>query len=348
MPKLRPTLWRTCRVIANESRLRLLWMIFDLGDLSVSQLGRNVGISDQNASIQLRLINSRGLISPRRVGMEVIYEAEPNTEVAAAPEILEALRECRAKKVPMDVVIRAATAFTHPRRIQIVRELAASALKPAQLQDRTGIKERALYRHLSKLEARGFIRRIRHTYSVCSPKNEFSKILLQLALSVDEIVSEPMTIAKVISGGQTGADRAALDAAIACGVPCGGWCPKGRLAEDGPIPKTYPLQETDSAQYPVRTRMNVEEADVTIILSRGPLTGGSLLTLAFAKAADKPCVHIDLLESQDVFQGLEKVEGVVPRIGKTILNVAGPRASNDPKIYDAVYQAIVQLLRKEP
>jgi len=169
-----------------------------------------------------------------------------------------------------------------------------------------------------------------------------------------------MKIVKVISGGQTGADRAALDAAMACGVEHGGWCPRGRLSEDGPIPSTYNLRETTEEEYPVRTRMNVEAADLTVIFSRGPLTGGSLLTLEFAKAAKKPCVHIDLLEFSEVFQGLEKQGRVlrrffqglektgrnVPRVGKTVLNVAGPRGSNDPDIYDAVYAAMVQLLQR--
>ena len=164
-------------------------------------------------------------------------------------------------------------------------------------------------------------------------------------------------IGKIISGGQTGADRAALDAAIACGVPHGGWCPKGRLAEAGSIPGKYNLRETEEADYPVRTRANVEAADLTLIFSRGPLTGGSLLTLEFAKAARKPCVHMNLcagfqgLEKRgqalrQFFQTSEKTGRKVPRFGKISLNVAGPRASNDPGIYAAVYAAMISLLRR--
>lgn len=175
-----------------------------------------------------------------------------------------------------------------------------------------------------------------------------------------------MNISKIVSGGQTGADRAALDAAIACGVAHGGWCPEGRRAEDGPIPPLYRLRETQTDQYAERTRLNVLDSDATLIISRGPLTGGSLLTLQCAEAAGKPCVHIDLnrffqpLETADaagsenfqtseaaaeaarrIFQTLEKT---VPNPGNIVLNVAGPRASGDPLIGRAVFQVIEQML----
>jgi hypothetical protein len=89
----------------------------------------------------------------------------------------------------------------------------------------------------------------------------------------------PVIIRKIISGGQTGADRAAFDAALALGLPIGGWVPKGRKAEDGVIPAHYSnLRETDADDYESRTRLNVREADATLILSHGPLTGGSQLT----------------------------------------------------------------------
>lgn len=152
---------------------------------------------------------------------------------------------------------------------------------------------------------------------------------------------------EIISGGQTGADRAALDAAIACGVSVGGWCPKGRRAEDGPIAALYPLRETESPHYAVRTRANVEDSDVTLIFSHGPLTGGSLLTQRIAVELGKPCVHIDLNDDfqlpEDPAAFFSMTGGDVERRGIR-LNVAGPRASGDPAIYDAVYAAVCKLL----
>lgn len=133
---------------------------------------------------------------------------------------------------------------------------------------------------------------------------------------------------KIISGGQTGVDRAALDAAVALGIPHGGWCPRGRMAEDGPIPQQYRLQETESAEYRVRTEWNVRDSDATLILCRGPLTGGTELTARLARQYQRPCRIVDLrcappaevlcdwLEANDV----------------EVLNVAGPRESQEPGI----------------
>jgi Circularly permutated YpsA SLOG family len=97
----------------------------------------------------------------------------------------------------------------------------------------------------------------------------------------------------IVSGGQTGADRAALDWALAHGVNCGGWCPKGRLAEDGPIDLKYPLKETPSESYSERTEWNVRDSDATVIFSITPeLSGGSKEPLELAHRHDKPCLHL--------------------------------------------------------
>src|ERR1039457_2584832 len=103
-----------------------------------------------------------------------------------------------------------------------------------------------------------------------------------------------MTTIKVISGGQTGVDRAGLDAAIKAGIPIGGYCPKGRLAEDGVIPSIYPLQELSTTKYQVRTEKNVIESGATLIINKGPLTQGTKLTYEFAIKHERPCLIVRL------------------------------------------------------
>ena len=101
------------------------------------------------------------------------------------------------------------------------------------------------------------------------------------------------SIPKIVSGGQTGADRAALDWALAHKVECGGWCPKGRKAEDGPIDPKYPHKETPSAAYIQRTEWNVLDSDATVLFSIDPtLTGGSKKTMEFARKHKKPHLHL--------------------------------------------------------
>jgi hypothetical protein len=138
----------------------------------------------------------------------------------------------------------------------------------------------------------------------------------------------PPRPAKIISGGQTGVDRGALDAATALGIPHGGWCPRGRLAEDGVIPARYELQETDSPEYPVRTEQNVLQSDATLILSRGALSGGSELTARLAEQHRRPLLVADL----DHPPRPEAVHEWLRAHQVRILNVAGPRESQSPGI----------------
>ncbi|MHB8809428.1 MAG: putative molybdenum carrier protein [Desulfobulbaceae bacterium] len=140
---------------------------------------------------------------------------------------------------------------------------------------------------------------------------------------------------RIISGGQSGADRAALDAAIRLNIPHGGWLPRGRKAEDGPLPASYRLRETESDSYRERTEKNITESDGTLILSFGLLTGGSALTKNLALRHDRPCLTIDL-EEVPLAGAVVAVEKWLQRHGIRTLNVAGPRASNEPRIYDAV------------
>ncbi|MBT8358098.1 MAG: hypothetical protein HKO79_05910 [Desulfobacterales bacterium] len=142
-------------------------------------------------------------------------------------------------------------------------------------------------------------------------------------------------IKKIISGGQTGADQAAIDLAIKLGIPYGGWLPKGRKTEKGPLPEKYLLQELPERSYSKRTQKNVIDSDGTLIVSHGELTGGSELTRITAKQNDRPCLHIDLNKTI-AFKAAEQIRNWIETNKIEVLNVAGPRESNDPKIYKAV------------
>lgn len=128
---------------------------------------------------------------------------------------------------------------------------------------------------------------------------------------------------RIVSGGQTGVDRAALDAALACGLEHGGWCPLGRRAEDGRVPAHYRLVETASPDYAVRTEQNVLDSDATLILHRGPLAGGTRLTSRLAARHGKPWLAVDL--AADVEPAA--VRAWLIERGAEVLNVAGPRES---------------------
>jgi hypothetical protein len=141
---------------------------------------------------------------------------------------------------------------------------------------------------------------------------------------------------KIVSGGQTGADRAALDVGLEQGFEIGGWIPKGRLAEDGPISLRYRgLIETDSVDPSVRTNLNVRDSDVTLIVSHGPLQGGSLLTLEEARRLGRSVLHIDLSVTPEA-SATTRLSKWLRSVAPSILNVAGPRASEDASIYGSV------------
>lgn len=147
---------------------------------------------------------------------------------------------------------------------------------------------------------------------------------------------------KIISGGQTGADRAALDAAIKLGLPYGGWLPRGRKTENGPLPAQYNLKELDSENYRTRTEQNVIAGDGTLIVSFGPLTGGSALTESLSIKHDRPCLTLNLgLISLD--EAVDAVERWIQRYEIATMNVAGPRASGEPRIYDTVYALLLKI-----
>ena len=133
----------------------------------------------------------------------------------------------------------------------------------------------------------------------------------------------------MISGGQTGVDRAALDAAMQAGLPVGGWCPKGRRAEDGPIAERYPLRETPTRAYAERTAWNVRDSDGTLVLLPGAAQGGTALTVREAKRRGKPVLALMLKAPA----GVKEASAWLVESKINILNVAGPRESEAPGVY---------------
>ena len=145
---------------------------------------------------------------------------------------------------------------------------------------------------------------------------------------------------KLISGGQTGADRAALDVAIRHGFPHGGWCPKGRKAEDGPIGGQYTLVETPSANYLQRTEWNVRDTDGTVVFTLSKeATGGSLRTINFARKHKKPCLHVSATFAGYANPSINLQRFVAEHRIKR-LNVAGSRASKEPGVWEFACQTI--------
>jgi hypothetical protein len=137
-------------------------------------------------------------------------------------------------------------------------------------------------------------------------------------------------IQRIVSGGQTGVDRAALDWPIANGIEHGGWCPAGRRAEDGTIPPRYQVKETASPDYRVRTRRNVEDSDGTLVLNIGALEGGTLYTTECAKRLGKPYLVVQL--ESVAAQSAGDVRAWVTENRIQVLNVAGPRESKRPGV----------------
>ena len=153
-----------------------------------------------------------------------------------------------------------------------------------------------------------------------------------------------MQFPKIVSGGQTGADRTALDWAIAHDVPHGGWCPAGRLAEDGPIDARYSLKETPHPNYLQRTEWNVRDSDATLIVScSADLTGGSLATHELAVAHGRPCLHLS--GKFETGAAAMKLKDWLQNEAVTILNVAGPRASGEPALGRFIQSILNELWR---
>ena len=145
----------------------------------------------------------------------------------------------------------------------------------------------------------------------------------------------------IVSGGQSGVDRAALDVAISLGLRCGGWCPAGRWAEDGPIADRYPLRPTPSAQPAQRTEWNVRDSDATLIVASPPLTGGTALTRRLADRLGRRCLVLDPGDPEAVALGRSWLR----ENDSSVLNVAGPRESHPPGIYRAARRFLTEVFR---
>lgn len=150
----------------------------------------------------------------------------------------------------------------------------------------------------------------------------------------------------IVSGGQTGVDRGALDAALEVNSPCGGWCPQGRLAEDGTIPKRYPLADLPGG-YLQRTRKNVEDSDGTLVLIFGKATGGTARTIEVCQRIGRPHLVIDAGVTA-MASAEQAVREFVRGHGITRLNVAGPRASKESRGYGYAHELVGRLIRNEP
>jgi predicted Rossmann fold nucleotide-binding protein DprA/Smf involved in DNA uptake len=149
----------------------------------------------------------------------------------------------------------------------------------------------------------------------------------------------PLITVRIISGGQTGVDRAALDVALALGIPCGGWCPRGRRAEDGTIGVHYPLRETPTEEYAERTERNVCDSDGTLILTRGAPDGGTALTAKLARRHRKPLYVVDL--AQPAADEAQRVQEWLVQQRIDVLNVAGPRES----VHEGIHAQAMDFLR---
>ena len=150
----------------------------------------------------------------------------------------------------------------------------------------------------------------------------------------------------IISGGQTGVDRAALDAALQVGLSMDGWCPRGRLAEDGPLPVHYPLRETPSANYAQRTEWNVRDSDGTLILTYGRLLGGTALTLRLADQLGRPSLRINLAEPTQRRGAAQRIMTWVEEHSLSRLNIAGPRGSTDPGLYGLAKRLLLRFMKQ--
>ena len=178
---LHPTLWRTCRVLANKTRLRILRELCLCPEQRVSDIGRRLGLSSSLASQSLRALNARGLLAARRVGPLVCYSLCANRSIPNSVRLLKAIQKTfAADKNPYENIFKYSTAFTHPRRILIIKALSKRPVQLEEIAFKTNIPFSALARHLRKLAARGFLKHDACGYICSVPRHRFARLLLYL------------------------------------------------------------------------------------------------------------------------------------------------------------------------
>lgn len=178
-PKLHPTLWRTCRVLASRTRLAIFDLLRRQQPLSVSAVAERLGLALPFASQSLRALEARGLLTSRRQNRSVFYRLNLDPSAALVAPIRQAFQR---QSMPIEHVFRMATAFTHPRRVEVYRALAAASRSREQLGSFTRIPDRALRRHLAKLESRSFVEQREGVYHVVEPTDALARVLARLAL----------------------------------------------------------------------------------------------------------------------------------------------------------------------
>ena len=182
MAMLHPSLWRTCRVLSGETRLKLLRTILDTPGQSVSELAHSLAISLPRASQELRRLQSRGLVQTRPQGVHVRYDPAPDPLVATAAPLLQAAKETFVGFPPAEdhQLTRIATGFSHPRRLSILRLLQIGPMNTRTLEDLSGMTRTALNRHLLKLQTAGLVRREHRQFHVVDHPHPMAQRLLRI------------------------------------------------------------------------------------------------------------------------------------------------------------------------
>jgi DNA-binding MarR family transcriptional regulator len=180
---LSPTLWRTCRALANRKRLRMLRHLLSRKAATVASIAELCAVEPDKASLMLRQLQARGLLSARRSGRLVVYSTVADAQVHGARDLLAALRATLHSDAEHDAAFHLLTAFTHPRRIMLVRALGSRCICGTDLQETCSMSRPSFYRHIAKLKKRGFVEGTAVEYRLSCPNSRLARSLLQLACS---------------------------------------------------------------------------------------------------------------------------------------------------------------------